>query len=113
MDASDLDQRITIEQPSIARGTPYGEEIASWVTLATVWASVTDQVNSKKGGDEEVQDSTRVHARRTHIQIRWRADVTPVMRIQWPARTRTFQITGLSELGRREGLLLTCEEYST
>lgn len=107
-----LDSRVTIEQRTVTRGAVFGEEINTWSTLATVWAMVEDQVNPKKGGDEEVKDNTRVKASRTHIQIRYRGDVTTDMRIQWPARNRTFQITGISELGRRQALQLTCEQYS-
>lgn len=113
MDASDLDQRATIEQRSVARGATFGEEDVTWTTLATVWAQIIDQVNVKKGGDEEVKDNVRVQARRTRIVMRYRNDLRADMRVQWPARGRTFQITGISEIGRREAIELTCEEYST
>ena len=113
MDIGELDQRITIEQRSVARGATFGEEDVTWSTLATVWAKVIDQVNIKKGGDEEVKDNLRVHARRTRIVMRYRNDLGADMRVQWPDRSRTFQITGISEIGRREAIELTCEEYST
>ena len=109
--AGKLDQRLTIERRSITRGT-FGEEVVTWSTLATVWAMVEDQLNVKKGGDEEVKDNMRVLASRTHFQIRYRGDVTTDDRIQWPARNRKFQITGIVEVGRRQALTLTCEQYS-
>ena len=111
MQIEDLDQRVTLEQRSVARETAFGAEVVTWPALATVWANLVDQVNPKKGGDEVVAADIRTTQRRTHVTIRWRNDVTPDMRVQWPYRSRTFQITGMSEIGRREWLELTCEEY--
>lgn len=107
-----LDQRITIEQRTVTRGATFGEEVVTWATFATVWARVEDQVTPSKGGDELVTADMRLLASRTRITLRYLAGVTTDMRVQWPARSRTFEITGSAELGRRAGLDLTCEAYS-
>lgn len=113
MDIGSLDQRITLERRSVTRGPDYGEEVVAWLPVASTWARVEDQVTPSKGGDELVAaDLLRLLARRTRITLRYLAGVTTDMRVQWPARGRVFQITGASELGRRAGLELTCEEYS-
>lgn len=107
-----LDQRITIERRDVARGDDYGEEIVTWTPLASCWAAVEDQITPTKGGDELVTADMRLLASRTRITLRYLAGVTTDMRVQWPARSRTFQITSMAELGRRLGLELTCEAYS-
>lgn len=112
MQIADLSQRVTIEQRSVARETAFGSEVVTWSTLATVWANVVDQVNPKKGGDEVTGGDMRTVQSRTIVTIRWRNDITNDMRVQWPDRSRVFQITGKAEIGRREWLELSCEEYS-
>lgn len=106
-----LDQRITLERPSVTRGA-YGEEVVTWTPVASCWAAVVDQVTPTKGGDETVVADLRLLASRTRITLRYLAGITTDMRVQWPARSRIFQITGMAELGRRDGIELTCEEYS-
>lgn len=115
MDASDLDQRITFEQRVVAsRDTAFGAEVLQepWPALPDCWAKVEDQVNPKKGGDESVREGMRLTESRTVVTVRWRNDIVNSMRIRWAARGRLFQITGQAEIGRREWLQITCEEYS-
>jgi SPP1 family predicted phage head-tail adaptor len=112
MESSKLDQRLTIEKPSVAQDASFGAESVTWSTLATVWGKVADVVNTRRGGEETVEQNVRVRSSLTQITIRYRSDVTTDMRIQWTARGRTLQIVGMAELGRRDGLQLSCEQFT-
>ena len=102
-----------IEQRTLsARSANYGSEVSVWAALAAVWGAQVDTVNTRQGGEEHVDANVRVRSSLTQILIRYRSDVTSDMRINWPARNRLFQIVGLAEVGRRDGLQLSCEEYS-
>lgn len=112
MDAGRLDQRLTIERRAVAQDGNFGGESVTWSTLATVWGHVADIVNTSEGGEERMRQGVRVEASLTQITIRYRGDLTSDMRVQWPARGRTLQIVGLAEVGRRDALQLSCEQYS-
>lgn len=103
MRAGDLDQRITIQIAAISRGGS-GEQIQTWQTWRTVWASV-----QTAGGFEKFYNPQLV-AESTHkILIRYLANVTADMRITWGSKS--LDIIHVDESRRREGeLYLLCKE---
>ena len=107
-----LDQRVVIERKSVARDSALGSEVITWVTLATVWACMREVREPARGGDEAVSRDQRIVQGRSTCTVRWRSDVTTDMRVRWPARSRVLQITSQAEMGRREWLELSCEEFS-
>lgn len=113
MDAGRLNTRVRIEQKSVTRDANYGSEVVSWVTLATVWAEVEDVLEVATHGGEATAQQLRVLTRPTKVCMRYRGDVTSAMRIFMIARSRTLQIVSVAETGRRDGLELMCEEYSS
>ncbi|MET4634975.1 phage head closure protein [Kaistia defluvii] len=94
-----LDRRITIERYVSARDA-LNNPVEAWSPLATVWASKTDVRDSEKFAAKENGASIE-----TRFQIRWStdvADVNPKDRINYGGRV--FDIVGVKEIGRREGL---------
>lgn len=95
-----LDRRCTIETPTTTQGD-YGEPIASWALLATVWCNVQDDLPSKS---EAVQQGLVISKNRARIRFRYLATVTSACRITVRGATdRVFQIIGgPAEIGRHE-----------
>lgn len=102
MRAGDLDRRITIKR--LEPGGPDGG--GGWmppteVTVATVWAAVT------QAGGREFLDGRQITAeRRVVFRIRYRDDITESNWISY--RGWNHDIHEIRELGRREGLELHC-----
>lgn len=107
--AGDLDRRITIEQRTSSQDPVYGTQSISWSTLATVWAQVRDILPSRA---EDIADTISLARRPARIRMRYRSDVTSDMRIDYGGRKLKI-VSGPAEIGRREGLELIAEEYST
>lgn len=115
MNAGKLDRLIRIEQRSVAKDTATGAELVTWVTLADVWASREDATNP--GATEEYMrpGGLEVAGGISTIKIRWRADVDTSMRLNLNpgGAAQLRQIIGMAEIGRREGLKLSCREWSS
>ena len=105
---SDLDRRITFQRRAPAAGfikTAQG----TWVPVATVWAQVRDLLPSRS---EKLADGIILARRPARIRIRFRSDITSDMQILYAGRT--LQIMGPPvELGRREGLEMMAQDFST
>lgn len=97
-----LDRRILIQSPVTTKDEYNQDEITSWSDLATVWASVGDSVGT------EIEQADQITATRTTtFNIRYRSDITEVMRIifderiydidsiQRPDRNRSLVIKGI------------------
>ena len=69
-----------------------------------VWAAKRDLSN-----DEGREDDQTVARRKAEFRIYFRNDVTPGHRVRYPAGSGglEYAITGVEELGRGEGLLIT------
>lgn len=106
--AGDLNRRVTIQRKVADENfESSGEE--AWQPIATLWANVQDVLPSR---GEQVSDGLSIANRPARIRIRYRSDITSDMRIIYG--TRVMQIVaGPAELGRREGLELMAEDYST
>ena len=72
----------------------------SYSTLATVWEHVSDPGTRER---EEADQTVTVRAK--VFTIRHRSDVNTLTRISYDSDT--YEITGVAEIGRREGLRIT------
>jgi SPP1 family predicted phage head-tail adaptor len=112
MNAGKLDRRIRIESKQVTQEAEYGTQTVTWAEFATVWANVQDVLPSRAEG---TPDGIRIANRPARIRIRWIAGVTSDMRIVLLDRDdRLLQIVGgPAEMGRKDGIEMVGEEYST
>lgn len=99
MRAGRLARRITLLRQTETQG-PDGAPIRTWSEVAKVWAELVPV-----GGRERLQAPQTIAERTARIRIRWRSDVDEQMRIRHDGRL--WEIQGIAEIGRREGLELT------
>lgn len=103
---SQLDRRVQLQQPVVARDPAYGSATTTWSVVATVWAQRLEAT----GGTATSADQ-RVASRTVRFLIRYRADVRADWRIVEGGRR--FRITSQpAEQGRKSGLVIECEETS-
>jgi SPP1 family predicted phage head-tail adaptor len=102
MQAGSLDRRIVLQRYSLTRDD-LNNAVETWTTLATVWAEKLD-----------ISDRERVTAAQlgaditTRFRIRYSSAVAalnPKDRVLYGGRT--YDVMGVKEIGRREGLELT------
>lgn len=105
MQSGRLRERVTIQQQSITRAAN-GEEIVTWADVATVWASVLP----KASGERFIVGAAQELAKISHtVRIRYRAGITPKMRLSWTGRL--LYINSITDpTGRRAEMVLMCEE---
>lgn len=100
MRAGDLCRRITIRLPAEtadAIGEPAGEPAG----IATVWAAYQPATG------RQIQSSGRDVAQAVDVfRVRYRGDLNESMTVEFGGNT--YQIERIAEIGRREGLELTC-----
>ena len=101
MKAGTMDRRITIQSKNITFDTA-GSEVVTWSDVATVWCDVEDVASSAAG--EKTEDKQLTASQKTTFTIRYRTDVTLVDQIIY--ESKTYDINGITELGRRDGLAL-------
>lgn len=106
--AGDLVDRVLIQTETTTDDTQGGHP-ATPVTLATVFANV----RASRASEQQQAQAIGSHVDYS-VTIRYRADVTPAMRLIWTpyqGSARTLQIVGVHPIdGRRDYLLLTCQE---
>ncbi|WP_373047182.1 phage head closure protein [Vulgatibacter sp.] len=104
--AGRLDRRIVIERSAETELDEYGHPKpgagARWVEHAAVWAEVKETAARERTASPQV-----LAKRAATITIRWRSDVTTHMRVAYGGSH--WNIRGLAEIGRREGLQLAVE----
>lgn len=105
----DLIERVVIQQDTTTPDSQ-GGRTSSWGTLATVWANV----RTARASEQEQAQAIGSHVEYA-VTIRYRADVTPLMKLSWTpygaSSAKTLQIVGVTPLeGRREFVALTCQE---
>lgn len=97
--AGELDRRIVVQRAAHATDS-FGHEVATWRDMATVPAKVTPVSDSERLRAQEIAASL------THrFVIRWGFGVTVEDRIAYEGRT--FEISGVKEIGRRVGQEIT------
>lgn len=108
-----LNRKVTIEAKQITQDPTYGTEVVAWVPVATrIAANLQDVLPSRS---EQVKQGIALATQPSRLRIRYRAGITAAMRIIVHGGTdRICQIVaGPAELGRREGLEMMIEEYSS
>ena len=104
MRAGRLRKRLTIQQPTEGSADPLGEKPMTWSDVASVWAEVLPQ------SGREFYRAQQIHAELSHaISIRYRAGLTPRMRLVLEGRPlNVVAIINVEERNRE--LLLYCAE---
>lgn len=101
--------RVTIQQNTPSTDTQ-GGRAASWGTLATVWAEV-----EPASAGESLELREFIGANQAYdVTIRYRADVTPKMRLSWTpyqaSSAKTLEIHGAQVTHDRAFMKLACAE---
>lgn len=78
--AGALDQRVVVQSNTTTPDSQGGRS-SSWGTFATIWASV-----KAVSGSEVLQTAAVTSLVSYEIEARWRADLTPGMRVLWTPR---------------------------
>lgn len=103
MRAGFLRHRVTI-QALVETPDGQGGKSVSWSNLVTVWASVTGR------GGKEFQTAKQTRATLTdEVHMRYRAGITPDMRIVHDGRVLSIAQPPYDPDGRRRELVLFCE----
>lgn len=108
IESAKLDRKITLERFMSTQDPDSGADVQNWATLATVWASKRDVSDSERVAAAEVQADIT-----TRFQIRWDsswADLNPLDRLVYDGRT--YDISAVKEIGRREGMEITAAARS-
>jgi SPP1 family predicted phage head-tail adaptor len=100
MRAGPLDRRVTIQQPIEAQDSA-GAVTLHWADVATVWAQRQD-VRAR----EYVSGNVMLAEVEAVFRLRHRSDVAPRWRLV--SEGSTWDITGVTQLGRRDGIELRC-----
>ena len=120
--ACDFNRLITIEYKVVTQDQDYGTEIINWTPLSALPGSpvvaekfpaqVLDVLPSRA---ESVQNGLEISRNQTRIRMRYRNDVTSAMRVTVHGDTDVIYqiIGGPAMIGRKEGLELLCEKYSS
>jgi SPP1 family predicted phage head-tail adaptor len=102
MRAGELRQRIKLESKTVTRNA-FGEEVATWATLATVWAKI-ETVN----GVETIAQQQAAALLTHKITIRVYAALQPVMRVNW--NSRLFDVQAVLDDNLHRQMQLLCSE---
>lgn len=111
MRAAAFDRYVRIESPVRTLDPEYGTETLSWIPVSDAWAEVQDVLPSKA---ESIASGIDVSRRPARVRMRYRTDVTNMMRIIDLSRdNRILEImTHPAEMGRREGIEFMVQEFS-
>lgn len=101
MRAGKLDRRVTLMRYGEIGRDELNQPILDWSAIATVWAQ-----QRPVRGAEAAKAGQMTGERMMQFQIRYRSDVSVKDRVV--DESATYEITGLSELGRREALEIDC-----
>ena len=99
MEPGRLDRRILILQRSTSTDA-WNQNLGSYVQVLEVWAEVKDL-----GAKEREEADQRVTVNPKIFTIRYRSEVSTKHRISYDGDI--YQITGITEIGRKEGLRIT------
>jgi SPP1 family predicted phage head-tail adaptor len=98
--AGNLDRRIRLERFTFTTDEGSGEQVKTWATLATVWASKRDVSDGERLRSAEVAAEIG-----TRFQIRWDSswsDLNAKDRVV--CEGRIYDIVGVKELGHHDGV---------
>lgn len=101
MNAGMMDRRITVQTYSTSNND-WNHPVKTWSDLTSVWASKTDK------RETEVNELNQTVAiTRSIFTIRHLANLSTTARIVYDGDN--YEILGIKELGRREGMQITTE----
>lgn len=106
--AGSLTDRICIERP-VPDTSLDGAGSGTWELVAEVWANVQDMLPSR---GERLANGINVAARPARVRMRYRTDVDASMRLVMGDRIMQI-VSAPAELGRRDGLEVMVEDYSS
>jgi len=101
MNIGQLDRRIEIKQIATAKDE-WNYDVTTQSTLASVWAKKVERLAGELVGESQLVSQNRVD-----WVIRHRTDLTASMTIVY--NSNEYDIQGIKELGRKEGLLIHSE----
>ena len=105
MRAGSMDRRIRIERAQRGARTASGQPTKTWLLQAEVWAEATPD-----RGQEAFRSNQFAAKAEIRFRIRFPANVDPLPSPSEDCRIvfegKVFDIVGVTELGRREGLEL-------
>lgn len=96
-----LDQQITVQQMTVARG-PLGGHDETWANFATVWAQVLDLTGREIYNGKEMGSAVNVQC-----TCRYRTDIVPAMRVILPDGTMA-RIEYIERVSRHAYIVLYC-----
>ncbi len=100
-----LDRLVTLQSRTLAAASAYGEKLASYSTLAQVWAERRDV------SGREYFAAGQLHAEASAaFRIRYRSGLTPIHRIVDDGVI--YDVLHIAEIGRKDGLELVCKVVS-
>jgi len=102
MRAGSLDRWLILQRRTVETDA-LGEEVETFIDLATVRASKTDISDAEKVRAQQVGAEIT-----TRFQIRWSvnwSDLNPKDRVT--CESREYEVVGVKEIGRREGIEIT------
>ena len=102
LNAGDLNQSITLQQPSTAVDA-LGQRVEGWVDIAAVWAEVTPLRGREFFAAGAMQSEAVVRFR-----IRWRADVQGTHRVLWRGVPHAIVAEPIDVKGGKHTLELMC-----
>lgn len=110
MQIGKLDRYIRIEKKSVTNDPEYGSEVVVWETYKECWAQVTDITTRMQ---ESTVSDLRLMKRPCKVLMRYDPNVNATMRLVMIDRdSRILQIvTKPAEIGRREAIEFTAEDY--
>lgn len=95
--AGRLDQRVKLQQKSVTRNG-IGEEVVTWVDVATVWAEAWPLRGREFFAAQQTQ-----YAADVRFRLRHRADVLPTWRVEW--RGEPYDIVSVVDVGAKREML--------
>lgn len=102
LDAGEMDQRLTLQQPVVTEDA-LGQRVTAWTTVAEVWGSA-HPLRSR-----ELLAADGQHAEATvRFRIRWRAGVLHTWRVLWRGVPHAIVGDPIDVRGQRIALELMC-----
>lgn len=101
MRAGRLDKRVQLQQPTTATNG-VADAVQTFVTYASVWASVEDTRGREFMNNQQVQNQVS-----TRIRLRYRDDVKPDHRVLYDGVVYDIQSV-VNPMKRGDGLQLMC-----
>lgn len=98
MRAGNLDRRIKLFRRDNTTDN-YGEEIITWTEIAETWAEWQPLRASERWDAQQV-----VAEAAGKFRIRYRTGLTPLHAVEWNGEQ--YDITGIEEIGRHQGIFL-------